>query len=544
MEEATRREARAPTDGRRWRLLAWATGPLALEIAFVATVTAVAVALRLWNLGTVPLGLHGDEAWTGLDARRVLDEGWIGPYVPSALGQPTGPLYLTALLFTFMREDTFTLRLSQALLGVATIPFAYLAFRMMHGRAVAGIAAVILTGLMWHLHLSRTAFMVTSWPFMEMVVLSALWPALRARKTWLFLPAGALLGLGVYTYNAYLLFVPAPFVALAWTLARQPDARARIAFVRPILLFAATALLVAMPLVNYVRDNTGLYRSHQEVVGLLDSDRWKDAGWADRAGILWDRGEEWVRGLVEGGRQDFGDGLGAPGVPLVHPLVFVLALAGLAMTLWRFREPASALVIAAVALGSLGALLTIGDGLFRRSEGLAPFLALLAALPLGWLWERAGRRDDALRYAAYAVVMVAATYPGAVAVRDYFGKAQDSLVVRYVFPFELDAASRYMADFPAGTRVYFYSSRWAFDYETRRFLAPGLRGVDRSREFRPSAPPDGALDFSAERPNGVLFVFLDAYLDEVDRAVALYPGGQRAEGKRGAEIIFRAYYLP
>ena len=523
---------------------AWVTSALTLEIAFVAGVTFVAGWLRLWHLGTVPLGLHGDEAWTGIDARRVLDEGWIGAYVPSALGQPTGPLYFTALLFKFMAQDTYTVRFSQALFGVATIPLAYVAFRSMYDRAVASIAAVILTGLMWHLQLTRTGFMVTSWPFVEMAVLCAFWPALRTRKTWLFLLAGALLGLGVYTYNAYLLFVPVPFLALGWTLVREPGTRARVAFLRPVLLFSAMALLVAMPLVNYVSDHSDQYRQHQRSVGLLDSDEWKDAGWGDRTDVLWSRGKEWMRGLTEGETPDYGDGLGAAGVPVVHPLVFALALGGLGMALWRFREPASAIVFGAVLLLPLGALLTVGAGLYRRSEGLAPFVALLAALPLAWLWRRAGRRDDAIRYVAYAVVMIAAAYPGVVAVRDYFGKVQDSAVVRYTFPFELDAASRYMAGAPEGTQVYFYSARWSFNYETRRFLAPNLRGEDRSREFRAKAPPDGALDFSTERGHGVLFVFVDNYLGEVDTVVALYPGGEIAEGKRGPAMIFQAYYLP
>jgi len=516
---------------------------MTLEIAFVAAVTFVAGWLRLWHLGTIPLGLHGDEAWTGIDARRVLDEGWIGPYVGSALGQPTGPLYFTALLFKFMAEDTSTVRLSQALFGVATIPLAYVAFRMMYDRAVASIAAVILTGLMWHLHLSRTGFMVTSWPFMEMAVLCALWPALRTRKTWLFLLAGGLLGLGVYTYNAYLLFMPVPFLALAWTVIREPDRRARLAFVRPIALFSLAALLVAMPMLRYVVDHTHDYRQHQESVGLLNSAEWQAAGPGGRAEILWDRGKKWVQGLTEGDVPDHGDGLGSAGAPVVHPVVFALAVGGLGMALWRFRDPASGIVFGAVALLPLGALLTVGAGLYRRSEGLAPFVALLAALPLAWLWQRASRRDDAIKYVAYAAVVIACSYPGVVAARDYFGKVQDSSVVRYTFPFELEAASRYMDGVPPDTKVYFFSSRWSFDYETRRFVAPDAQGEDRSREFRRDVPSDAALDFAAENENGVLFMFLDVYLPEMDAVGALYPGGQIAEGRRGEDVIFRAYYL-
>ena len=73
------------------------------ELVFVAALTLVAAFLRVYNLTGLPEGLHGDEAVTGLDALRVMREGWIGPYVGSALGQPTGPLYFTA--FIFMLSD-------------------------------------------------------------------------------------------------------------------------------------------------------------------------------------------------------------------------------------------------------------------------------------------------------------------------------------------------------------------------------------------------------------------------------------------------------
>lgn len=258
-----------------------ARADLLAELAVVLAITAMAAGLRLWALGTVPLGLHGDEAWTGLDAERILDEGWIGVYVLSALGQPTGPLYVTAGFFAFLPNSTETIRLSMALLGVLTIPIAYFAFRAMFDRLVATIAAAILTGLMWHLHLSRTGFMVTSWPLMEMLALGALWWAMRGRSWWQFAIAGIVLGLGVYCYNAYLLFVPVPFVALALTWASEPGER-RPALLRNCGIFTLTALVVTLPLLDYVRTRRAEYELHQEIVGVTHQREWKDDGWLGR----------------------------------------------------------------------------------------------------------------------------------------------------------------------------------------------------------------------------------------------------------------------
>src|SRR3712207_6029897 len=67
------------------------------EAATLAIVLGVALLLRVYQLSTLPSGLHGDEAVAGLEAQRILRDGYIGPYTPRALGFPAGPLYLTAL---------------------------------------------------------------------------------------------------------------------------------------------------------------------------------------------------------------------------------------------------------------------------------------------------------------------------------------------------------------------------------------------------------------------------------------------------------------
>lgn len=395
--------------------------PAHIDAAVIISITAVAAALRLWRLGSVPLGLHGDEAWTGLDARRILDEGWIGPYVISALGQPTGPLYATAALFKVLPQDTFTVRVSMAIFGIATIPLAYALFASMYNRTVAAFAALILTGMAWHLHLSRTGFMVTTQPFMEMLVLLVLWQALRRDRWPWYAAAGALFGLGIYSYNAYTLFLPVPCIAIgvAW-LGAPGDGRRRL--LRMAAIFLASAAVVAIPMIWFIITDYHTYHVHQTVVGLTDSRQWHDASLWGKPKLVWDRAVEWQKALVLGDRPDLGDGLATDGHPVVDPLVYALALAGLAMTLWRLRPRAAArtaliayaVPIAAVICLPWGALLTVDDGLFRRTLGLAPFVALFAALPLASLWQRAcALRTDtpALRAIALGALLLIPSTP-------------------------------------------------------------------------------------------------------------------------------------
>lgn len=518
-----------------------------VDLAIITAITLLAAVLRVWHLGTVPLGLHGDEAWTGLDARRVLSEGWIGPYVMSAVGQPTGPLYFTALLFEFLPQTTFTLRLSMALFGIATIPLAYAAFATMFNRTVAAFAALLLTVMMWHLHLSRTGFMVVAWPCAEMAVLLALWHAMRLRSFALFVLAGVLAGIGMYTYNAFYLFLPLPVVAMLWRYAPWP--RRRQWSWRPLAfgaVFVLTTAAVSLPMLQYIVNHTDDYRFHQKLVSLTNSEQWHEAdGAGEHAHLIWSRAVEWQDALINGDRVDLGDGLATRGHPPLSRLMFVGVLIGLVVAIWNWRKAEYAVVLASVAIMPWGALLTVGDGLFRRTMGLVPFIALLAALPLAWLWERMLRLPGRARYAALLVLVLPA-YVGGMSTYQYFGPVQADADFRYTYPYQMDAASHYMAGLSADTTVYFYSGHWSIDYETRRFIAPGVRGVDRSLEFRePSrAITSAPLDLEASRSHDVAFVFLDPYLGELDSVVRRYPGGTVTEVERDSETLFRAYYLP
>lgn len=437
--QATTEAAATPVNAVRARLhrLSDAIAASRSDIAIVAAITLLAAALRLWRLDTIPLGIHGNEAWTALDAQRIVREGWIGPYVISALGQPTGPLYFAALLFKFMPDTTSTARFSMALFGVATIPVAYLAFASMFNRTVAAFAALLLAVMTWHLHLSRTAFMVITWPFMEMLVLWALWAALRRRSVFLFALAGALHGLGVYSYNAYLLFVPVPFVALAWAMFYERGWRQRARFVLvDAALFTACAMATALPLINYIDTHRAEYREHERIVNLNYQPEWSDAGMLGKANLIWERAKEWEEGLVRGNRDDFGDGLATAHHPVIDPIVSLLALAGLGAAIWNWRKPQYAVVLASLVLLPWGALFTVSDGLFRRTLGLAPFVALLAAVPLAWLWERCWAvRDRVQRYVYAGSVVAVVAFVGVRATADYFGPVQDTVAMRYVYPF-------------------------------------------------------------------------------------------------------------
>src|SRR5512143_1786008 len=393
-----------------------------------------AAVLRIWHLGTVPLGLHGDEAITGFDARRVLAV--LGP-------------------------STATLRLSMALFGVATVLCTYLAARAMFSRAVGLLAAALLVAQPWHLHLSRIAFMVNAWPCLEM---AALWLLFRARQRgslggWVLF--GTVAGLGIYTYNADVLSLPVLATPIVWDLvARRGGASVRKsrATVPQALVAGAVAMVVALPMVDYARTHEEYFWHHEEVA-LSHSPAWLEADWRGRAQLIGVRAAEWGRGLLVGGRPDDGDGLGERGFPLLDPVTALAAALGIGMAVRRWREPAPATLLAALAVLPLGALLTIEDGLYRRTFGLAPVLALLAALPLARLWRQAAARGPAPRRLAAVALGALLVLTTARNAQTYFRPLQASDEMRYVFPYQVDAASRFVATLSPGSAVFWYSDR-------------------------------------------------------------------------------------
>lgn len=497
--------------------------------ALPAAIVVLALALRIWHLGTVPLGLHGDEAVTGMDARRVLVEGWLGPYLyPSALGQPAGPVYFTALVFAVAGESAFTLRLSMALFSAAAVGFTYLAAAVMFDRRVGLLAALLLAVQPWHLHLGRIAFMVNAWPCVEM---AALWLLFRARRlggAWRWALAGAVAGLGIHTYNAYALSLPVLAVPVLWDLVRGPAAVMR-RVAGAAASAALAALVVALPMIDYARNHEE-YFWHQEEVGLVYAPAWREATWPRRVGLLAERGGEWGGGLLAGGRADDGDGLGVSGFPLLDPLAALAALIGAGMALRRWREPAYAALLAGLVVLPFGALLTIEDGLYRRTVGLAPLMAMLAALPLAWWWERAAARGAVAGRAARLALIALLVCSGVRNAMRYFGPLQASEQMRYVFSAEIDAASRFVASLPGGQVVLWYSDRWPAGYETRRWHAPDATVVERSPEFGGALDGDGGPLLIAESDRESVFVLLGAYRPLAAALLARHPDAEAVDG--------------
>ena len=508
-----------------------------MELAVVALLTVVAGLLRIYGLTDLTRGLHGDEALTGLDALRILEEGWIGPYVGSALGQTTGPLYFTALVFSLSEPTAFTLHLSMALLGVATVPASYFLFRIGFGSWVALFSTVALTFSYWHLFYSRTAFMLISMPLMTTLAAAAILIALRSTTRWAWFIAGIVLGLGVYSYNGYLMFIAATAVLLAAVLVLGRDKFKHYAAGTTVL--AVGLLIAAFPLIRFAYSDPDFYLARFRHASVVRDPKFREAQTLGEKAAFWaGRARDAAVLPLSHPEIDYGDGMGGRGA--MDLVMALLAYAGLAITMARWRSPPHLLTTVAFVSG-LAVIMLGGEnqGEMRRTFIVLPFaygLAGVAAVAgVRWLAGLVGGPGGrAVAYAAAAAVLALAV---SLNLWTYFGRIVHEDHVDWVFATDmvdaLDAAHRF--DEP-GT-IYFYSERWSFNYETRRFLYPEAPGIDRSRTFG---------DFSLQRlhEGPVTYVMFPPYAADFDLLQGLYPGGDVAHAYTyEGDIRFVIYHL-
>lgn len=487
------------------------------EFLAVILLTAIAAFLRIYRLADYPSGFHGDEAWSGLEALRILEEGWIGIHSGSALGQAAGTFYVTALLILLFDTSIFTVRLSMALFGIATVPAAYILFRIGFGRLAALFATTALAVSHWHLHMSRVTFPVVALPFACTVAALALILAMRSRSRLAWPVAGALLGLAPYTYFAYPTFFIATLMVLGVYLFLQRDQ------LKPTLLSLAlflVGLFVALiPVISTIVSSPTVQTGRMGQVWVFRSHEFPQGeALSEQASFLARRTWDSLTLFMRNPRIDGTDGSGGKGA--VDTGIAILAYVGLAVSVRRWRSPPYLLALLAV-LGALSVLVVTdpSTGTLRRSITAIPWVFGLAGVgvvsTVNVVRSAFGESGRRATVGALILVLIAGSFWN---LRYYFDELAQSNQLDWAFAPDHVKALESAHNFDDPGTIYFYSSRWAFDYESIRFLYPDSSGTDRSEEF-------GTFDLTKVDDGPVTYVLIGHYAREIERLEQLYPGG-------------------
>jgi len=225
----------------------------------------IAALLRFHRLGTVPPGLYRDEAMDGSNALEVLETGHFQVFYPEDGGREGLYIDLAAPLIRVWGNETWVLRLPAAIFGVLTVLGVYYLVGELATEQIALLATFFLATSFWHINFSRIAFRAIGAPCMLTWALFFLAVGIRRwRQNRPYLAAtlfaGAVYGLGFYTYIAYRA-TPVLIVLFLLYHARKAS--------KLHLAFAAASLLTILPLALYFIGHTGTLTGRSVQVSVL-----------------------------------------------------------------------------------------------------------------------------------------------------------------------------------------------------------------------------------------------------------------------------------
>lgn len=183
----------------------------------------IAVALRFYKLGDIPIGYTFDEVAIAYDAWSISEWGadiFLHPYpkVFQSLGDYKAPLmiYLTSLIYSLSSFNLEVVRLISAMAGVLYVTVVYLvAIKLFDNKWIALLAMGLTCLSAWSIHLSRMGFEAN---LSILWILLGLWLFLKASEHgWLYLMSAVFFSLSVITYHSPKIVVPLLILVLIVT---------------------------------------------------------------------------------------------------------------------------------------------------------------------------------------------------------------------------------------------------------------------------------------------------------------------------------------
>ncbi|HSS45637.1 MAG TPA: glycosyltransferase family 39 protein, partial [Thermoanaerobaculia bacterium] len=212
------------------------------------------------GLRDLPAGLFCDEAALGYNAWAILHYGVDenGVKLPLFLWSFTGyknPVYLYAAMLPIglLGLDEFSLRLTSAAFGIATVLALFSLGRALFGNKTGLAAAALLAICPWHIHFSRIAFEVISFPLLFALGLLFLIRFTRGERT---LPlAFFFFGSCLYAYAIAKLFIPLFLIGFGLLYLPTIWRRFREWLIAVVVLLATVAPVVIFDLLHRQRGN-------------------------------------------------------------------------------------------------------------------------------------------------------------------------------------------------------------------------------------------------------------------------------------------------
>jgi 4-amino-4-deoxy-L-arabinose transferase-like glycosyltransferase len=468
--------------------------------------------MRFFRIGSMPSGLFVDQGYQGLAALKILHEGWRPFYVEETLHAPAYALYQQAAWFGIFGATTESLRSFFATVSLLSLPLVYWTFRQLFGVRTALVSLFVLAVMRWNFNFSRNGFPSIQILFYMFATLSLILYAYRARRRWAWVTAAVVGALGLYTYQAYKLFP----VLLACYAAYEflADRKYFKAQMRHMTVFAVVFAALSLPLVaHFLTQKDAMYREG----GLNIMNKMA------KEGSVMPLVQNWTRtALMFNRRGDVQPRHNLQDHQMVDTLSGILMWFGLVLALRMLRIRKYFYVVSGFLVMSLPCLLSVDPAHGNRMVGITPFLAVLIALPMMFLWDRfVAAWKEGGRVVFLPVLALAL---GAVLVENYdlyFNKQARHYYGWKEYHIEETTIGQRIAE--RGDTTDFYLTPYFYGHHTIEFL-----GYDHEKTTFPFIYPDHLAPLRSAEGRAAAFAFEPEKKPVLDLMKTLFPGA-RAE---------------
>lgn len=444
-----------------------------IHLFLLATIVAIGAFFRFYRFSELPFGTWYDEAEVGLQAIRILDEPNHWPVFVGAIHGPAHYIYLVALSIGLFGVSTESIRAVSAVMGILTIPAAYLVGRELFDRRTGLVLAFLIAVSSWAVNFSRIGMHSTmTTPLFALLSVGFLLRGLRRQKLIDYALAGIFLALGLCFYTSFRLVIPAVGLFGLYCLIAYPFLIRR-SWLGLLVLSLGMALLVA-PLVMYAYHQPDIFWARVQDTYLL----------ANKAS------EERLPVLIESIRKHLfmfnyiGDPNGRhnlPGEPMLDPILGAWMVLGFFLSLRWIWRPAALLLPLWLGISLLGGILSLDFEAPQslRANGALPVAYIFAVVPIFGLWQEWRKLRFGRRYPRLFVwpLLAALIYVGYINYEDYFERRAGDFASWNAFSTPESIAATLLQE--QGDEADFFIISFFHGHPTINFLARDRKGYGR-----------------------------------------------------------------
>lgn len=494
-------------------------------ISILGIILVAALAVRVWNLSTIPFNLHGDEGQIGLESVKVLNGELKHPFITTWGGQPTIGFYFNSISIYLFGQNKFGLRFPWVLVGTASVLCAFFLATRLRDSTYGLIVAALLALYHYHIHYSRLGASIIADTLFVSLILLFLQRALDENRRIDWVLTGFIGGFSLYFYIGARFTSIVVFSVLGYRLLY--DGRKFLKENYGGIIFAAFAFLItAAPMIQFAIQHPEPFMSRMNEVGLIQT------GWLEQEmvkqgtgalPILW---EQFYRAaLAFNYYPDKSMWYHLP-EPLLDPVFGGLFALGLIFATIRSIGPRADRRLFPIVFwwfGAiiLGGMLTVHPPTSQRLVTTSVPACFFIGLTIWTLTRPLEKRIGTLLTKSLIALVVLIFGIGSLKLyfvdfspkRLYAGHARHPEISTEIAPILNQLGETH--------RTYFFGPpRFYFKFGTIRYLAPKAEGED---IIEPLKEPPGP-DF-IDRTKGAVFVFLPHRLNEMEFVQQTFPNG-------------------